>query len=113
MSRLPLASELPEQGPHLGRLERLAPIARVVEEPAAGLGAELVPRDLLLDQPRGPFAVLAADLRQELTRAVQNVYPTPIDVLEDTHPPVPEPQAALELALNLVGERARLTSRRT
>src|SRR5439155_1591665 len=48
--RLPLAPELAEQGTHLGGLERLAALARVVEEAAPGLGAELVSRDLLLDE---------------------------------------------------------------
>ena len=41
-SLLPLEPQAPEQRPHLLRLERLAPVARVVEEPAAGLGTELV-----------------------------------------------------------------------
>src|SRR5436309_6277751 len=41
-----------EQGPYLGGLERFPPVARVVVEPASGLGPELVPGDLLLDQAR-------------------------------------------------------------
>src|SRR3989442_11733744 len=96
MSRVPLASELPEQGPHLGALERLAPIAGVVEEPVSGLGSELVPRDLFIDQPRGPEAVLAEGLRQELDRAVQDVYPAPIDELEDADRRVPEAHTGLK-----------------
>src|SRR5213593_1404888 len=105
MSRVPLASELPEQGPHLGGLERLAPIARVVVEPASGLGSELVPRDLLLDQPRGPEAILAEGLRQELARAVQDVYPAPIDELEDADRCVPEAHAGLERPVDILGGR--------
>src|SRR2546425_12454147 len=105
MSRLPLASELPEQGPHLGGLDRLAPIARVVEEPASGLGPELVPRDLSPDQPRGPEAVLAEGLRQELARAVQDVAPAPIDELEDADRRVPEAHAGLERPVHVLGGR--------
>src|SRR6266542_1439814 len=113
MSRLPLASELPEQGPHLGSLERLAPIARVVEEPASGLGSELVPRDLLLDQPRGPEAVLAESLRQELARAMQDVYPTPIDELEDADRRVPEAHAGFERPVHVLGAATPSSTRRT
>src|SRR5206468_10798659 len=103
--RRPRGRGRPAHGRGFGGLDRLAPIGRVVEDPAAGLGAELVPRDLLLDQPRGPEAVLAEGLRQELTRAVQNVYPTPIDELEDADRRVPEAHAGLERPVQVLGGR--------
>src|SRR5712671_369204 len=103
--RLPLAPELPEQGAHLGCLERLAVIARVVEEPAPGLGAELVPRDLLLDQPRRTEAVVAERLGEKPARAMQDVDPTPVDELEDADRRVAEPHAGFEGAVHSLGCR--------
>src|SRR5439155_13124880 len=108
MSRVSLASELPQERPHLGGLERLAPVAGVLEEPAACLGPELVPGDLFLDQPRGTEAVVAEGLGQESARAVQDVHPAPIDELEDADRRVAEAHARAERAIHVFGRRDAL-----
>src|SRR5258705_11838072 len=108
MSRAPVATELPEQGPHLRALERLALVAGVVEEPAAGLRSELVPRHLLLDQPRGPEAIVAEGRRQEPAGAVQDVHAAPVDELEDSDRRIAPSQAGLERAVDVLGYRHAL-----
>src|SRR3989449_9524502 len=75
--------ELPEQRTDLGGLERLAPVARVVEEPAPRLRAELSPRDLLLDQARRLEAVVTERVGEEAARTGEDVHAAPVDELED------------------------------
>src|SRR5207247_6515135 len=48
-------------------------LTRVVEEPPAGLGAELVPRHLLVDQPGRAIALVAGRLSHERARPVEDV----------------------------------------
>src|SRR5436309_7680241 len=92
-----------EQGPYLGGLERFPPVARVVVEPASGLGPELVPGDLLLDQARGAESLLAEGLRQEPARAVQDVDTAPVDELEDSDGRVAKSHAGFEGAVHVLG----------
>src|SRR5256885_2240460 len=82
--RLPVALELAEQRADLRRLEGVTPVARVVEEAAPGLGAELVVRHLLLDEARGLEAVVAERLAHVAARAIQDVHTAPVDELEDS-----------------------------
>src|SRR5438309_11739233 len=103
--RLPPALELTEEVAHLGHLERLAAVARVVEEAAPGLGAELVARDLLLDQPRRAEAVVAERLGEKPARAVEDVDAAPVDELEDPDRRVAESHPGPERPVHVLGCR--------
>src|SRR5206468_2741162 len=103
--RLPPALELPEQIAHLRRLERFAPLARVVEEAAAGLRAELVARDLLLDQPGRAEAVVAERPGQEAARPMQDVDAAPVDELEDADRRVAEAHAGAKGPIDVFRRR--------
>src|SRR5688572_3313510 len=58
----PVALELAQQRADLLRLERVATLAGVIEEAAAGLRTELVVRHLLLDEPRRLEPIVAQRL---------------------------------------------------
>src|SRR2546425_5656324 len=76
---LALALETAQELPDLRRLEALTRLARIVEEPASGLGPELPALHLLLDQARCPVALVARRLRHERARPVEDVDATPVD----------------------------------
>src|SRR5439155_9992745 len=100
--------QLPEQRADLRGLERLAPVARVVEEPAPGLGAKFPPRDLLLDQARWLEPVVAERLGEKAARAVEDVHAAPVDELEDPDLRVPEAHPRLERPVHVLGRRDAL-----
>src|SRR6185503_11317303 len=106
--RLPAPLELTQEVAHLGRLERLAAIAGVVEESPPGLGAELVTRDLFLDEPRRPEAVVAERLGEKAAGAVQDVDATPVDELEDADRRVAKSHPGLEGSIHVLGRRHTL-----
>src|SRR5436309_12320959 len=97
--------QLPEQRADLRGLERLAPVARVVEEPAPGLGAKFPPRDLLLDQARWLEPVVAERLGEEAARTVEDVHAAPVDELEDPDLRVPEAHPRPERPVDVLGRR--------
>src|SRR6185369_16392886 len=102
---LPAAPQLAQQIADLGGLERFAAIAGVVEEPAPGLRAELVARDLLLDQARRPEAIVAERFGQKAARAVEDVDAAPVDELEDADRRVAESHPGLEGAVDVFRRR--------
>src|SRR5262249_61942341 len=103
--RSPPTPELPQQIAHFRRLERLAPLARVVEKTAPGLRAQLVTRDLLLDQPRRAKAVVAERLGQKPAGPMQDVDATPVDELEDAHRRVAEAHAGAKGSIDVFRRR--------
>src|SRR5262249_53713605 len=82
--RVPLALELPQQRANLRGLERLAPIARVVEKAASGLGPEVVFGHLPLDEARRLEPIVAERLAHVAAGAIEDVHSAPIDELEDS-----------------------------
>src|SRR5438876_150812 len=97
-----------EDAAYLGGLERLAPVARVVEEPAPGLGAELSPRDLLLDQARRLEAVITERVGEEAARTVEDVHAAPVDELEDPDLRVTEAHPRPERPVHVLRRRDAL-----
>src|SRR5262249_11115490 len=107
-SRLSLLAEATQQPPQLLRLEALAGLSGIVEEPAARLGPELLALHLLLDQTRRLVACLAGDPRHELARAIEDVHAAPVDELEDADAGIPEPESSADGAVDLLRRRHAL-----
>src|SRR5262249_36345989 len=99
---LALALETAQELSDLRGLETLARLARVVEESAAGLGAELIAFHLLRDQPGRPVALVARRPGHERARPVENVDAAPVDELEDADAGVAEAETGADRAIDLL-----------
>src|SRR5881409_4019592 len=100
---LALALETAQELADLRRLEALARLTRVVEEPASGLGPELAALHLLLHQPGCPVALIARRPPHERARPVEDVDATPVDELEDADAGIAEAHPRADRAIDLLG----------